>query len=201
MTETIPAVLTDHAGDPQPGSMGYVTAGCVVEVHDADGNRAPDGAVGELVIGGQRGTQLFAAYLDDPATTEASFRDEWFLSGDRARRESDGRFFFDGRRSDVLKVAGENVSTVEVEAVLSAHPMVLEASVLGAPDDVRDEVPVAFVVPVDSDQPPSIDELTQWCADRLAKAKVPRDITFLDELPRTSVGKIRKFILKEKVDA
>jgi crotonobetaine/carnitine-CoA ligase len=200
MTETIPAVLTDHADDPQPGSMGYVTPGCEVEVHDADGNRTPDGAVGELVIGGQRGAQLFAAYLDDPATTEASFRGEWFLSGDRARRESNGRFFFDGRRSDVLKVAGENVSTVEVEAVLSAHPMVLEASVLGAPDEVRDEVPVAFVVAVDPGQPPSIDELTQWCADRLAKAKVPRDITFLDELPRTSVGKIRKFILKEKVD-
>ncbi|RLE20338.1 MAG: acyl-CoA synthetase [Actinobacteria bacterium] len=200
MTETIPAVLSDHAADPRPDSMGFVTSGCEVEVHDAAGELAPDGVVGELVIRGQRGVELFAGYLDDPSTTEASFEGEWFLSGDRARRESDGRFFFDGRRSDVLKVAGENVSTVEVEAVLSSHPMILEASVLGAPDDVRDEVPVAFVVPVESDQTPSVTELTQWCADRLSKAKVPRDITFLDELPRTSVGKIRKFILKEKVD-
>lgn len=200
MTETIPAVLSDRADDPRPDSMGFVTSDCEVEVHDAAGEPAPDGVVGELVIRGQRGVELFAGYLDDPSTTEANFSGEWFLSGDRARREADGRFFFDGRRSDVLKVSGENVSTVEVEAVLSSHPMILEASVLGAPDDVRDEVPVAFVVAIDSDQTPSADELTQWCADRLSRAKVPRDITFLDELPRTSVGKIRKFILKEKVD-
>jgi len=201
MTETIPAVLTDHAKDPQPDSMGYVTPGCDVEVHDATGRRVADGVVGELVIRGGRGIELFAGYLDDSETTESSFNGGWFRSGDRARRDAEGRFFFEGRRSDVLKVSGENVSTVEVEAVLSAHPRVLEASVLGAPDEVRDEVPVAFVVPVDSNQPPSARELTQWCADRLAKAKIPRDITFLDELPRTSVGKIRKFILKQKVDA
>jgi len=201
MTETIAAVLTDRADNPLPDSMGYVTPNCDVVIHDADGNAVADGEVGELVVRGEPGRQLFDIYLDDPATTEASYSNQWFRTGDRARRAADGRFFFDGRRSDVLKVAGENVSTVEVEAVLSAHPGILEASVLGAPDDVRDEVPVAFVVPVDSDKPPAVDELTQWCADRLAKAKVPRDITFLDELPRTSVGKIRKFILKEKVDA
>ena len=98
-----------------------------------------------------------------------------------------------------MKVAGENVSTVEVEAVLTAHPKVLEAAVVGAPDDVRDEVPVAFVVPSDRAESLAVDELATWCSERLAKAKVPRDFTVLDELPRTSVGKIRKFILKEKV--
>jgi crotonobetaine/carnitine-CoA ligase len=201
MTETIPAVLTDRADDPRADSMGFVTPRCDVDVHDADGNAAPDGEVGELVVRGRQGRELFAEYLDDPATTKASFRNRWFLTGDRARREADGRFFFDGRRSDVLKVAGENVSTVEVEAVLCAHPRILEASVVGAPDEIRDEVPVAFVVPIDVDQPPSADELTRWCADRLAKVKVPRDITFLDELPRTSVGKIRKFILKNQVES
>ena len=86
-------------------------------------------------------------------TTEASFRvrpdGSWFLTGDKAHRDHDGRYRFDGRRSDVLKVAGENVSTVEVEQVLSAHPAVLEAAVVGAPDEVRDEVPVAFVVAAD----------------------------------------------------
>lgn len=201
MTETIPAVLTDRAMAPQPDSMGFVTDGCRVEVHDHRGVPVADGSVGEVVVGGVRGVELFAGYLDDPVTTDAGFGDGWFLTGDRARRDGEGRFFFDGRRSDVLKVAGENVSTVEVEAVLSAHPDVLEASVVGAPDDVRDEVPVAFVVPIDGGHPPTTEEMTRWCSERLAKAKVPREITLLDELPRTSVGKIRKFLLKEEAGA
>ncbi len=197
MTETIPAVLTDEAAEPLPDTMGYVTPGCIVEVHDADGNPSPPGEVGEVVVGGEPGLTLFAGYLDDPDTTAASFRGGWFRTGDRATWDADRRFRFDGRRSDVLKVAGENVSTVEVEAVLTAHPAVLEASVVGAPDPVRDEVPVAYVVPADPAHPPTVDELTAWCDERLTKAKRPRDYTFLDELPRTSVGKIRKFILEK----
>ena len=200
MTETIPAVLTDHAAVPQSDSMGFVTAGCEVDLHDSAGQPTATDVVGELVVRGTRGVELFSGYLDDDEITAASFRGEWFLTGDRAHRDSDGRFFFDGRRSDVLKVAGENVSTVEVESVLSAHPKVLEASVVGAPDDIRDEVPVAFVVPIDIAESPTIEELEQWCADRLAKAKVPRDFTLLEELPRTSVGKIRKFLLNERVN-
>jgi crotonobetaine/carnitine-CoA ligase len=199
MTETIPAVLTDAPEQPDCSSMGYVTGGCEVEIHDADGTRTDAGEIGEIVVGGDRGITLFAGYLDDPTTTEANFRGDWFLTGDRASRNTEGRFYFDGRRSDVLKVAGENVSTVEVEAVVTAHPGVLEASVVGAPDPVRDEVPVAFVVAADPSRPPSVESLTTWCSDRLGKAKVPREFTILDELPRTSVGKIRKFLLKEAV--
>ncbi len=197
MTETIPAVLTDSAEGPVPSSMGFVTSGCEVEIHDADGDRVPLDTVGEIVVRGNPGVTLFAGYLDDPATTNASFRNGWFLTGDRARCDVDGRFFFDGRRSDVLKVAGENVSTVEVEQVLSSHPGVLEAAVVGQPDEVRDEVPVGFVVLADVAHPPSVDDLYAWCAERLTKAKRPRDITFVDALPRTSVGKIRKFLLRD----
>ncbi|NNK91065.1 MAG: AMP-binding protein [Acidimicrobiia bacterium] len=199
MTETIPAVLTDEAADPRPDSMGRVTGGCEVEVHDSEGRPVPPGVVGELVVGGERGITLFAGYLDDAQTTAASFDRGWFRTGDRASTDETGRFYFNGRRSDVLKVAGENVSTVEVEAVLSAHPDVLEASVIGSHDSVRDEVPVAFVVAADAARPPTEAELTEWCTERLAKAKVPREITLIDELPRTSVGKIRKFLLKESV--
>ncbi len=198
MTETIPAVLTDSATDPRPDAMGFVSAGCSVDTHRADGTPADADEIGEIVVGGTPGITLFAGYLDDPDTTAKSFRDGWFLTGDRASRDGDGRFFFDGRRSDVLKVAGENVSTVEVEAVLTAHPKVLEASVVGAADPIYDEVPVAFVVAASPDDPPTADELLHWCGTRLGKAKQPRELTFLDELPRTSVGKIRKFILKEQ---
>ena len=197
MTETIPAVLTDERADPLPSSMGYVTAGCVVDVHDGSGSSTEPGEVGEIVVGGEPGITLFAGYLDDPETTAVSFDGEWFRTGDRARRDVRGRHYFDGRRADVLKVAGENVSTVEVEQVLSAHPAVLEVAVVGMPDPVRDEVPVAYVVAANASAPPTIEALFEWCNERLAKSKRPRDIVFVDELPRTSVGKIRKFLLKD----
>ena len=191
MTETIPAVLTEPADNPVPTSMGQVTPGCQVMVRD-----------GEVLVGGDPGTTLFAGYLDDPATTAASFTaDGWFRTGDRAAVDADGRHYFDGRHSDVLKVSGENVSIVEVESVLASHPAVLEAAVVGAPDPVRDEVPVAFVVPADLASPPAADELSSWCLERLAKAKQPRSFTLMDELPRTSVGKIRKFLLRQQAEA
>ncbi len=197
MTETIPAVLTDEAAAPRPDCMGYVSPGCVLDVQDASGHSVAVGEIGEIVVGGTPGITLFSGYLDDPETTAKSYRGQWFLTGDRATRDASGRHFFDGRRADVLKVAGENVSTVEVEQVLSAHPDILEAAVIGQPDDIRDEVPVGFVVARDPQKAPTVAELHAWCDERLAKSKRPRDITFVDELPRTSVGKIRKFILKE----
>lgn len=196
MTETIPAVLTNDPLDPRPDSMGSATLGCDVAIHDPSGRPVAPGETGEIVVGGRRGEKLFARYLDDSQTTERSFRAGMFLTGDRAHRDPDGRFYFDGRGGDVLKVAGENVSVVEVEAVLAEHSGVFEAAVVGAPDDVRDEVPVAFVVRAPGH--PSLDEptLLEWCGARLTPAKRPRAVHFVDELPRTSVGKIRKFMLQ-----
>ena len=144
MTETIPAVLTEPGR--RPGAVdrwAYPTLGCVVDVHDADGDAVADGEVGEIVVGGDPGHHAVRRLPRRPRDDrQRPFRDGWFRTGDRARRDDDGRFLFDGRRGDVLKVAGENVSTVEVEAVLSAHPAVLEAAVVGEPDAIRDEVPV-----------------------------------------------------------
>lgn len=195
MTETIPAVLTCRALDTAPDVMGIQTLGCQVEVWDAHGQPAADDEVGEVVVHGDPGTTVFAGYLDDPGTTEASFSDGWFRTGDLARRDAAGRFRFAGRRSDVLKVSGENVSVVEVEAVIADHPSVLEVAVTGEPDPVRDEVPVAFVVPHPDRPPVSIEDLADWCEERLAKSKRPTRFELVTELPRTSVGKIRKFLL------
>lgn len=191
MTETLPAVLTDRALQPRPDTMGYPTLGCEVRLSE-----------GELQVRGVPGETLFAGYLDDPETTEASFverRDDgsvWFATGDQVRVEADGRLTFAGRRSDVLKVAGENVSTVEVEAALVEHPAVFEAAVVGRPDEVRDEVPVAYVVPAPG-AACDPEEILAHAEQRLAKAKRPRAVHVVDELPRTSVGKIRKFLLPE----
>ena len=201
MTETIAAVLTGAPADAVVSSMGVVSPHCDVDVQDGEGRSVAPGVEGEVAVRGEPGVTIFDGYLDMPELTQQSFRDGWFLTGDRAHRDGDGRHFFDGRHSDVLKVAGENVSTVEVEAVLSQHPKVLEAAVVGRPDAVRDEVPVAFVVARDYSDPPTVEELRRWCEDRLGKAKQPRSITLLPELPRTSVGKIRKFLLTEPESA
>jgi crotonobetaine/carnitine-CoA ligase len=197
MTETIPAVLTNRAVGPVPAAMGTVTLGCSVELRcPEDGGPVPAGEVGEVVVGGEPGTTLFAGYLDDPETTAASFRDGWFRTGDLAAVDTEGRFGFAGRRSDVLKVAGENVSVVEIESVIAGDPSVLEVAVVGEPDPIRDEVPVAFVVQAPGATPIDLAALAARCESRLAKAKRPHRVEIVAELPRTSVGKIKKFLLK-----
>jgi len=202
MTETLPAVITQRALDTSCDLMGEQTLGCAVEVVDpATGQPADEGAVGDLLVGGVPGVTLFAGYLADPTTTDAAIvsrRDDgfiWFRTGDRAIVEAGVSFRFAGRSGDVLKVAGENVSVVEVEAVLAEHPDVFEVAVVGEPDPIRDEVPVAYVVPR-----PGIafdtERFLSWAGERLAPAKRPRTAYLVDELPRTSVGKIRKFMLR-----
>ena len=196
MTETGPAVITSHPLEAAADVMGTVTPGCAVELRDpGTGAGVTAGEVGEIVVGGERGHQVFSGYLDDQDTTERSFDGGWFRTGDLAYVDDEGRFMFAGRRGDVLKVSGENVSIVEVESVLAAHPAVFEAAVVGEPDPVRDEVPVAYVVPHETSSGDLAEELTAWCAARLSPAKRPREIRFVPELPRTSVGKVRKFML------
>jgi crotonobetaine/carnitine-CoA ligase len=195
MTETGPAVVTSHPLEAAADVMGTVTPGCAVELRDpGTGAGVTAGEVGEIVVGGERGHQVFSGYLDDQDTTERSFDGGWFRTGDLAYVDDEGRFMFAGRRGDVLKVSGENVSIVEVESVLAAHPAVFEAAVVGEPDPVRDEVPVAYVVPHETSPGDLAEELTAWCAARLSPAKRPREIRFVPELPRTSVGKVRKFM-------
>jgi crotonobetaine/carnitine-CoA ligase len=198
MTETIPAVLTNRALLPRPDAMGVPTLGCDVDLAGVDdGGPVPDGEVGEIVVRGIPGVTLFAGYLDDPETTARSFRGDAFLTGDRAWRDDHARFYFAGRGGDILKVSGENVSVVEVEAVLAAHPAVFEAAVIGEPDPIRDEVPVAYVVLAAGAEQTSVDALAEHCAQRLAPGKRPRRIEMVPELPRTSVGKVRKFLLPQ----
>jgi carnitine-CoA ligase len=207
MTETLPAVITQRAMATSPDLMGEETIGCAVEVIDpASGGPSVPGVVGDLVVGGVPGVSLFAEYLDDSATTQGAIvsrRDDgfvWFRTGDRAIVEQGGSFRFAGRSGDVLKVAGENVSVVEVEAVVAEHPDVFEVAVVGEPDPVRDEVPVAYVV-AHPGATVDVGSVMEWAAQRLAPAKRPRSVYVVAELPRTSVGKIRKFLLTTPVQA
>ncbi|MDZ7678884.1 MAG: AMP-binding protein [Acidimicrobiales bacterium] len=202
MTETLPAVLTNPPVGQRPSAMGQVTLGCTVEVFTTDAGRpAAPGEVGDLVVGGVPGETLFMQYLDDSATTEAAIISHepdgvvWFRTGDRGRVDEEGWFRFEGRSGDVLKVSGENVSIVEVEEVLSDHPSVFEVAVVGEPDPVRDEVPVAYVVVRPEVEHFDPEEVMAWATERLSPSKRPRAVHVVRELPRTSVGKIRKFLL------
>jgi crotonobetaine/carnitine-CoA ligase len=202
MTETLPAVVTQRTLDACHDVMGHQTLGCSVEVVDPHtGEPAAVGEIGDLVVYGRPGTSLFAGYLDDPVTTEGSILDRaadgtvTFRTGDRATVDETGELRFGGRSAEVLKVAGENVAVVEVEEVLAEHPQVFEVAVVGEADPIRDEVPVAYVVVTPGQSLDSAD-LLEWARERLAPAKRPRAVHLVDELPRTSVGKVRKFMLR-----
>lgn len=155
------------------------------------------------MVGGYPGITIFDGYLDDREATARAVRQRrddgfvWFDTGDRAAVDARGMIHFAGRHSDLLKVAGENVSVVEIEGVLAEHPGIDDVAVIGRADELRDEVPIAYVVatPHAPAWPELEASLRQWAADRLAPSKRPADFHPVGELPRTSVGKIRKFLL------
>jgi fatty-acyl-CoA synthase len=145
---------------------------------------------GELLV---RGPNVFAGYWRNEEATAGAFRDGWLLTGDVAERDDEGNFRIRGRLKDLVVSGGENVYPAEVEAVLHEHPAVADAAVVGVPDERWGEVCAAFVV---LGAPVSDDELRAHCLAHLARFKVPKTFTVVDELPRNSMGKIRKAELK-----
>jgi fatty-acyl-CoA synthase len=164
------------------------------EMHDvpADGE-----TMGEIVM---RGNNVMAGYFDDPEATDEAFRGGWFHSGDLGVMESDGYVRLMDRAKDVVVSGGENISTVEVEQALVSHDAVLEAAVIGVPDERWGESPKAFVV-LAGGKKVDEDELIDHVRDSIARFKAPREIVFLDELPKTSTGKVQKFELRESEPA
>ncbi len=169
-------------------------ANAEVRVVDDAGREVPgDGTtLGEIVI---RGNAVMKGYYNDPDATERAIRDGWFHSGDAAVVHPDGYIEIRDRWKDVIISGGENISSVEVEGVLLRHPAVLEAAVVGLPDEKWGEAPHAFIVlrPVAQ---ATDDEIRSFCRERLAHFKVPRAIHFISELPKTATGKIQKYILR-----
>jgi fatty-acyl-CoA synthase len=136
-----------------------------------------------------RGPNVFAGYWRNPEATAAAFTpDGWLRTGDVAERDEEGFYRIKGRLKDMYISGGENVYPAEIEAVLHEHPAVLDAAVVGVPDERWGEVGVAFVVADGVEEP----ELIAWCAQRLAKFKVPTSVRFVAEVPRNSIGKIQK---------
>lgn len=170
-----------------------VTSG-ELRVVDEQGADVPrdSATLGEIVA---RGNVVMAGYYNDPEATAKAIRNGWFHSGDAAVVHPDGYVEIRDRLKDVIISGGENISSVEVEAALVAHPAVMEAGVVGMPDEKWGEAPYAFVV-IKPGASTTAEELREHCRSRLAHFKVPHGFTFVPDLPRTATGKIQKYVLR-----
>jgi crotonobetaine/carnitine-CoA ligase len=197
MTETVvPPTMNPLYGERRNHSIGRPVLSARVRVVDDAGRDVPTGEVGQLLVQGEPGRTSMAGYFKNPTATAETVRDGWLPTGDNVRADADGYLSFVDRGKDMIKRAGENVATGEVERVVNEHPAVFESAAIGVPDPIRDEAIKVFVV-LHPGQTASEDELIAWCAARLAKFKVPSFIEFVAELPRTSVGKIQKHLLRQ----
>lgn len=158
-------------------------------------NEMPIGEVGELLI---QGPQIMKGYLNNPEETAQTLKDGWLFTGDLAKMDEDGFFYIVGRKKELIIASGFNVYPIEIEDVIYSHPKVLEAAVMGIPDPYRGETIKAFVV-LKEEEELAEKELIEFCKEKLASFKVPRSITFLEELPKTAVGKVLKRKLKEQL--
>jgi fatty-acyl-CoA synthase len=150
--------------------------------------------MGELMM---RGNTVMKGYLSNPMSTSKTLVGDWYLSGDLAVWHPDGYIEIKDRSKDIIISGGENISTLEVEEVLSQHPAVLFAAVVAQPDPTWGETPCAFLE-LKLDTEASETEIIQFCRQSLARFKVPKRVVF-GELPKTSTGKIQKFTLRERV--
>ena len=175
--------------------VSYVIANARTRVVDEDMVDVPaDGqTMGEVVM---RGNNVMKGYFDNSKATATAFRGGWFHSGDLAVLHPDGYIELRDRAKDIIISGGENISTIEVEQVVVKHPAVMECAVIGVPDDYWGEVPKAFVV-LKPDAKATAEEIIAFCRDNMAHFKAPKYVEF-GELPKTSTGKIQKFVLRDK---
>ena len=170
------------------GSVGRPCVHLELEVWDEQGHPVAATERGEIVL---RGPKVFKGYWRDPEATERAFSGGWFHTGDIGVLDEDGYLFIVDRLKDMIVSGGENIAGSEVERVLYEHEAVLEAAVVGRQDERWGEVPVAFVV-LRAGQSATADDLIAHCASQLARYKVPKDVTFLEALPRNPSGKVLK---------
>ncbi len=178
--------LTNQPGDVVPGTLGRPVPGFEVKLCDADGNEVADGEVGALWVRGESRAIGYWQQMDD---TMRVFRGEWYVSGDMLRRNADGTFVYCGRCDDMLKVSGKWLAPGELENCLISHPAVREVAVVGTRNAEGLVKPVAFVVS-DRPSPALAAELQAYARSQLEPYKYPREVVFVDQLPRTHLGKV-----------
>jgi len=183
----------------RPGSMGKPSPGCDMKILDPEGNECEPGEPGDIALSG-RVPALFKEYWEQPDETEAVYENGYYLTGDRASRDEDGYLWFVGRSDDVILSAGYRIGPFEVEDVLIGHPAVAESAVIPAPDEDRGSIVKAYVVLASGHEPGEdlIKEIQDYCKQESAPYKYPREIEFIDELPKTTSGKIRRVELRQR---
>jgi 4-hydroxybenzoate-CoA ligase len=193
-TEICHMFLSNRAGALRAGSSGVPVSGYEVRILDESGRATAADEIGDLLV---KGDSTMAFYWNKHEATKRTLQGEWIRTGDKYRRDADGFYWHAGRSDDMLKVGGQWVSPVEVEAALIAHPAVLECAVIGEEDSDGLVKPRAFVALRDQAQPPGIAEaLLAFACERLEAYKRPRWITFVPELPKTATGKIQRYLLR-----
>ena len=178
----------------RPGTVGRPRPGVEVEVLDDDGGSVAPGEIGQVWF--REGGRQFE-YKGDPAKTDAAFRDDWFSLGDLGHLDSDGYLYLADRRADVIVSGGVNIYPVQIEDALVAHPDVLDACVVGVPDDEWGEAVHALVQPADG-ATIDVDDLLAWTRASLAGYQVPRSAEVVPELPRSAAGKIQRRVVRDR---
>ncbi len=191
-TEMLHIFLSNRPGQVRYGTTGQAVPGYELRLVNDDGQECAAGELGELQIKGPSAALL---YWGNRAKTKSTFCGEWTRSGDKYSRDADGYYTYGGRSDDMLKVGGIYVSPFEVEASLMTHAAVLEAAVIGVPDEEGLIKPKAYVV-LKAGQQASVDDLKAHVKSQLAPYKYPRWIEIIDELPKTATGKIQRFKLR-----
>lgn len=186
--------VSNRPGDVRPGTLGRPVAGFDVRVRDEEGRDVPAGEVGWLWV---RGNSRAIGYWQQMETTQSAFRGEWYVSGDMISQDAEGYVTYAGRGDDMLKVSGRWLSPQEVENCLLQHPGIREAVVVGVQDAAGLTLPRAFVV-ANGAAGALAEDLKGFVQQRLASYKVPRDIVFLDVLPRTHLGKVDRGALRKR---
>ncbi len=200
-TETVLSLANLVNSTPKPGSMGKPSPLYQVEVVDSEGVPVSTGEVGEIVIRADGPTPgLLMEYYQDPERTKEAWHDGWYHTGDTVWQDEDGYFWYVGRTDDVIKASGYRIGPFEIESVLMEHPAVLECAVTGAPDPIRGTVVKATIVLMKGYQPtPELTkELQDYVKHQTAPYKYPRIVEYVEELPKTISGKIRRVAIREK---
>ncbi len=196
LTEVGLATLSPPSGRIKVGSIGVAVPGVALSIRDDDGREVGEGEEGRLWI---RTPGATVGYWDDPAATDAVFRDGWLDSGDVVRADAEGYLFFRGRRKQIIVHDGSNITPQEVEAALVEHPSVAAAGAIGIHDAVHGERVRAYVTYIDGAEPPTSQDLIRFARERIGY-KAPEEIVVLGEMPRTPTGKTDRTALKRAAE-
>lgn len=194
MTECSSCLVNPYE-DRRPGSCGKAITGYRVKVVDDNDLELPSGSVGEIVVQPERPWLGTSGYYGNPQATLDLFRNHWIHTGDLGRQDAEGFFYYVDRKKQALRRRGENISSFEVEAVISSHPAVLESCVVGVPSELGED-DVKAVVVLKQGEALSAEALVRWCAPRMAYFAVPRYVAFRATLPKTPSERVQKYQLK-----